>query len=130
MSTWRLVASWLQTKHCFCDDVALDLVRSAVNAELARVEIFFRRGMAVVRTRHEHVVARRMLAQRKAIIADSAVREVGDALEDFGAPDLEQRSRRSRVYPSRHLRNHAQFGGFERENIKLDARDVLDEFVQ
>src|SRR5258705_4155048 len=130
MSTWRLVASRLQTKHRFCDDVALDLVRSAVNAELARVEIFFRRGMPVVGPRHEHVVARRMLAQRKAIIADGAVREIGDALEDFGAPDLEKRGRRSRIYPSRHLRDHAQFGGFKGENIKLDARNVLDEFVQ
>ena len=30
-----------------------------------------------------------MLAQRKAIIADRAVREIGDALENLGAPDLE-----------------------------------------
>jgi hypothetical protein len=40
-----------------------------------------------------------MLAKRKAIIADRAVGEIGDALEDFGAPDLEKRSRRSRIYP-------------------------------
>src|SRR6266481_361201 len=78
----------LHTKHRFCDDVALDLVRSAVDAELARVEIFFRRGMPVVRPRHEHVIACRMLAQRKAIIADRAVREIGDALENLGASDL------------------------------------------
>ena len=39
MSIWRLVANRLQTKHRFCDDVALDLVRSAINAELARVEL-------------------------------------------------------------------------------------------
>src|SRR5260370_9624916 len=83
-------ASRLQTKHCFCDDVALDLVRSAVNAKLARVEILFRRGMPVVWPRHEHIIARRMLAKRKAVVADRAMREVGDALEDFGAPDLEK----------------------------------------
>src|SRR6266849_10653186 len=117
MSTWRLVANRLQTKHRFCDDVALDLVRSAVDAELARVEIFFRRRMSVVRPRHEHIIARWMLAQRKAVIADRAVRQLGDALEDFGAPDLEQRRRRSGVYPPRHLRHHAQFGGFKGKNI-------------
>src|SRR5258707_2711731 len=66
-------ASRLQTKHRFCDDVALDLVRSAVDAELARVEIFFGRGVSVIRSGHEHVVACRMLAKRKAIIADRAV---------------------------------------------------------
>src|SRR6202011_4960252 len=71
-------ASRLQTKHRFCDDVALDLVRSAVDAEFARVEIFFRRRMSVVWPRHEHVVARRMLAKRQAVIADRAVREVSD----------------------------------------------------
>src|ERR1700687_5334973 len=120
----------LQTKHRFCDDVALDLVRSAINTKLARVEIFFRRGMSVVRSRHEHIVARRMLAKRQAIIADCAVCKVGDALEDFGAPDLEQRGCRSRVYPPRHLRDHTQFGGFKGENIKFDARNVLDEFTQ
>ena len=47
-----------ETEHRFGDDVALDLVRSAVDAELARVQIFLRRRVAVVGTRHEMVGAR------------------------------------------------------------------------
>src|SRR6516162_8483248 len=45
----------LETEHRFGDDVALDLVRPAVDRELARVEIFFRRSVAVVRSRHKMV---------------------------------------------------------------------------
>src|SRR5260370_38433156 len=92
-------ASRLQAKHRFCDNVALDLVRSAVDRELARVEIFFGCRVSVVRPRHEHIVACRMLAKRKAVIADPAVLEIGDALKNLGAPDLEQYSRRPWVYP-------------------------------
>src|SRR6202008_4523431 len=49
----------LETEYRLGDDVALDLVGSAVDAELARVQVLLRRGVAVVRTRHEMVGADR-----------------------------------------------------------------------
>src|SRR5690349_20458764 len=66
----------LQAQNRFGDNVALDLVRSAVDAELARIQILFRRGMPVVRTRHEVIGAYRMLADREAIIADRLMSEI------------------------------------------------------
>src|SRR5258708_24941784 len=44
------------------------------------------------------------------------------SLKNLGAPDLEQRGRRSQVYPPRHLGHHPQFGRLERKNVKLEVR--------
>src|SRR5207244_11969238 len=46
-------AMWSETKNCFRDDVALDFIRSPVNAEFAGVQVLFRRRVAIVRARHE-----------------------------------------------------------------------------
>ncbi len=72
----------------------------------------------------------RVLAYRQTVIADRLVRQIGDALEYFGAPDLEQRGRRSRVDAARHLRNDAQLRRLQREHIELDARDLPDELAE
>src|SRR4051812_42366888 len=56
--------------------------------------------------------------------------QVGDALENLGAPDLEQRGRRSRIDPARHLGDNAQFGRLQGKYVELDAGDVLDELSE
>src|SRR5260370_36712857 len=123
-------AAPLKTQHRFGDDVALDLVRSAVDAELACVQVFLRGGVAVVRARHEMIGADRMLANRKTIVADGLVCQIGDALEDLGAADLEQRSDRSGVDSTGHLRNDAKLSCLQRKHIEFDARDLPDEFTK
>src|SRR5712671_2414647 len=80
---WISIRFSLEAEHGFGDDVALDLVGSAVDAELARVQVFFRRGVTVVRSRHKMIGADRMLADRQAVIADRAMRQFGDVLEDL-----------------------------------------------
>src|SRR6516165_2258793 len=74
------------------------------------------------------VGASRMLADRQAVIANRAVSEFGDRLEDLGAADLEQRRRRSRIDAARHLRYDAKLGRLQRQYIELDAGDVANEF--
>src|SRR5207245_11391232 len=93
--------SRLEPEHGFGDDVSLDLVGSAVDAELARVQIFLGRGVAVVGARHEVVGADRMLAYGKSVIADRAMGELGDVLHYLGAAELEQRGRRTGIYAAR-----------------------------
>src|SRR5216684_4354635 len=87
-----------------------------------------RRGVAVVRPRHEMIGADRMLTDRQAIVADGAVGQLGDVLEYLGAADLEQRRRRSRIDAARHLRHDPQLGRLERQHVELDAGNVPDEF--
>ena len=80
------------------DDVALDLVRSAVDRRLAHVEIGRRRAVGVVRTDRVLVVAFAEAAEiRRAIVADGFQRELGDALLDLGALDLQDRAFRARA---------------------------------
>ena len=67
-------AMWSETKNCFRDDVALDFIRPPVNAEFSGVQIFLRRRVPVVRPRHEAVGARRVLADRQAIVTDGLMR--------------------------------------------------------
>ena len=96
---------WSETQNRFRDDVALDLVRSPVNAEFAGVQIFLRRGVPIVRPRHEAVGGHRVLADGQTVVTDRLMRQVRDALEYLGAPDLEQRCGRSRIDAARHLRD-------------------------
>src|SRR6266851_995002 len=86
--------------------------------------------MSVIRPWHEVIGAYRVLANRKTIISDRLVGQVGDALEYLGAPDLKQRGRRSRVDPPRHLGDNTQLRCLQCEHIELDARDILDEFPE
>src|SRR5260370_21664991 len=72
----------------------------------------------------------RMLANRKTIVADGLVCQIGDALEDLGAADLEQRSYRSGVDSTGHLRNDAKLSCLQRKHIEFDARDLPDEFAK
>src|SRR3954470_24003313 len=85
--------------------------------------------MSVFWSRHEHVVARRVLTNCKTVSADGPMRQVSDPLEDLSSSNLEQGCGRAWVYPSRHLRDDPQFRCLQGENVKFDPSDVLDEFV-
>src|SRR5258708_8474363 len=74
--------------------------------------------------------ARRMLANRKTIVADGLVCQIGDALEDLGAADLEQRSYRSGVDSTGHQRYDANLSCLQRKHIEFDARYLPDEFAK
>src|SRR5258708_37203901 len=74
--------------------------------------------------------ARRMLANRKTIVADGLVCQIGDALEDLGAADLEQRSYRSGVDSTGHQRNDAKLSCLHRNHIEFGARDLPDHFAK
>src|SRR5207244_6031167 len=119
-----------ETQNRFRDDVALNFIRSPVNAELSGVQIFLGCRVPIVGSRHEVVGAYRVLTDGQTVIADRLVRQVGDALEYLGAPDLEQRRGRSRVDAARHLSHDTQFGRLQRQDIELNAGNVLDELAE
>src|SRR5260221_1818134 len=86
--------------------------------------------MPVIRPGHKAIGAHRMLADRKTVIADRLTGQIGNSLEYLGAPDLEQRGRRPRIDAARHLGNNAQLRRLQGKQIKLDARNVLDELSE
>src|SRR5437879_2181593 len=86
--------------------------------------------MPVNRPRHKAIGAHRMLADRKTVIADRPMGQIGNTLEYLGAPDLEQRGRQPRIDAARHLGDNAQLRRLQGKQIKLDARDVLDELSE
>ncbi len=79
---WRL-----NPQHHLGDDVALDLVRPAVNRRLARVEIGRRGAVGVIGADGVLVVAFTKAAEiRRAIMADRFQCEFGNPLLDFASP--------------------------------------------
>src|SRR5262245_15672686 len=80
--------------------------------------------MGVIRSRQETVGAGRMLTDRKPIVAEQAMGQFSDVLENLGAPDLEQRGRWSRVDAARHLRDDTKLGRLERQHVEFDAGDL------
>src|SRR3546814_12376100 len=77
------------------DDVALDLVRPAIDRRLAHVEIGRRGAMGVIGADRMLVVARKVVGPEtaeigRAIMADRLQRQFGQPLLDLAALDLEQ----------------------------------------
>src|SRR3546814_3766359 len=83
------------------DDVALDLVRSAIDGRLAHVEIGRRGAVCIVGPDRMLIVALSETAKvRSAIMADGFERQFGQPLLDFAALDLEQARLRPRTLRS------------------------------
>src|SRR3546814_9475060 len=80
-----------EAEHHLRDDVALDLVRPAIDGRLAHVEIGRRGAMGIVGTDRMLVVALSEPAEiGGAIMADRLQRQFGQSLLDLAALDLEQ----------------------------------------
>src|SRR3546814_9627428 len=72
-------------------DVALNLVRSAVDRLLPRIQPFLHRGDAAFRARVRETGAAAVRMVDEAVNPGRLGREAGDLLIDFGAADLESR---------------------------------------
>src|SRR5688572_4227048 len=111
------------------DDVLLDLVRAAIDRDLAPVEVLRRERRGVVRADRRLVPAvvvgmRHLVGQR--VGADRLHQELGDVLLDLRSLDLEDRGGRvglvALAVPLG--RDDAQLRHLERLQLDLDRRDL------
>src|SRR5262249_26122597 len=123
-STLPLREGWKsQPQNRLGDDVALDLVRAAVDRGLAHVEIAPRDAPGVVGTGRVFVAAHAALVGER-VVAHRFLGQLGDALLDLGAADLQDRAFGAGHVALGFLRQRAQLGEFERRELDLELGDL------
>src|SRR5580698_4542491 len=98
----------LETENCLRNDVALNLVRPAIDGGLAHVEVTARLTQSVIGTNGVFVVAERLMVGI-AVIADRFDRELRDPLLNLGALDFENRAFGAGMSAFGFRRQRAQF---------------------
>src|SRR5215470_13926718 len=125
---WRLAHKTSvrsQSQYRLRDDVLLNLVRAAIDRDLAPVEIMRRQGARPFRADRRLVpaiVAVGFLGQR--VRADRLEQQLADGLLDFASLDLQDRRGRVRLVALSRAGDDAKLGHFERLQLHLDGRDL------
>src|SRR6266581_5360523 len=108
-----------QSQHHLADDALLDLVAAAVDRGLAGVEIARRDDVGVGWA--DRLLVRAMPEKAgqvwRGILADRLHGELGDALLDLRAPDLQAGDFRAGLTAMRHRRQRAELGEFQRRHL-------------
>src|SRR5690348_15041158 len=111
------------------DHVALDLVRAAIDRDLAIVEVMRRDRRGVIGADRLAVPAcfHRLALERHGIGPERFHGELGELLLDVGALDLEDRALGAGTLAAAHGGDHAQIGDLERHELDLKRTDLVAE---